>query len=113
MTTRCLQVVTTTDSAEEAERLAHGIVAEHLGACVHITAVTSVYRWQGEVEQAPEWRLAVKTAADRLDALVAHIRERHSYDLPQVVAVEIAGGSAEYLDWVVAETRTAETRAVE
>ncbi|WP_018683480.1 divalent-cation tolerance protein CutA [Actinokineospora enzanensis] len=99
------QVVTTTDSTDEAHRLAEGIVARRLGACVHIVPITSVYRWAGEVTREPEWRLVVKTAADRVGTLIDYIREQHSYDLPQVVAVPIAAGSPEYLDWVTAETR--------
>ncbi|GAA2989756.1 divalent-cation tolerance protein CutA [Actinokineospora diospyrosa] len=99
------QVVTTTGTAEEAESLATSIVAGHLGACVHIVPITSVYRWEGAITKDPEWRLVVKTTADRVTALIEHIQRNHSYDLPQVVAVEIAQGSPEYLDWVTAETR--------
>jgi periplasmic divalent cation tolerance protein len=99
------QVVTTTDSAAEADRLAVGVVEQRLGACVHIIPMTSVYRWDGEVTRDQELRLVVKTTADRLQPLIEHLRAQHSYDVPQVVATEIVDGAADYLDWVRAETR--------
>jgi periplasmic divalent cation tolerance protein len=99
------QVVTTTDSQDEADRLARGIVETRLGACVHVVPVTSVYRWQGTIARDEELRLVVKTTADRLEALIAYIRTHHSYDVPQVVATEIVAGSEDYLAWVRAETR--------
>jgi periplasmic divalent cation tolerance protein len=100
------QVVTTTESTEAADTLAAGIVEARLGACVHIIGpITSVYRWEGRIARDQEWRLVVKTAADRLTALIEHIRANHSYDVPQVVATEIVAGSAEYLNWVRMETR--------
>jgi periplasmic divalent cation tolerance protein len=100
------QVVTTTDSAAEADRLAGAIVAERLGACVHVIGpITSVYRWDGAVARDQEWRLAVKTAADRLGELIRYVETHHSYDVPMVVATEIVTGSADYLEWVTRETR--------
>ncbi|WP_018685250.1 divalent-cation tolerance protein CutA [Actinokineospora enzanensis] len=98
------QVVTTTDSPDEADTLASGIVDNHLGACVHVIPMTSVYRWEGKVTREPELRLVVKTAADRLDRLIEYIKNNHSYDIPQVVVTEI-GGTDEYLNWVRDETR--------
>lgn len=100
------QVVTTTDSEDEADSLSTSIVDTHLGACVHIVGpISSVYRWEGKVTKDKEWRLVVKTAADRLDALIEHIKENHSYDVPQVVATEIVAGSEDYLNWINDETR--------
>ncbi|HEX5120750.1 MAG TPA: divalent-cation tolerance protein CutA [Pseudonocardiaceae bacterium] len=100
------QVVTTTDSAAEADTLAEGVVAARLGACVHIIGpMTSVYRWDGAVTRDQEWRLAIKTAADRLAELIRYVQTHHSYDVPMVVATEIVTGSGEYLDWVGRETR--------
>lgn len=100
------QVVTTTDSAAEADALADGIVAERLGACVHVIGpITSVYRWDGAVTHDQEWRLAVKTAADRLAELIRYVETHHSYAVPMVVATEIVTGSVDYLDWLRRETR--------
>lgn len=100
------QVVTTTDSTEEADRLSGDIVDQKLGACVHVLGpMQSVYRWEGAVERDQEWRLVIKTAADRLDALIAYLRTEHSYDVPQVVATEIVAGNPDYLTWVTEQTR--------
>lgn len=99
-------VVTTTDSEDRARELAAGAVAAKLGACAQVVGpVTSVYRWDGEVQTDPEWRVEIKTAADRVDPLTEHLVAAHTYDVPEVVATPITGGSAEYLAWVVDETR--------
>ena len=99
-------VITTTDSAESAEQLGRGIVAARLGACVQIVGpIRSIYRWEGGVQHDEEWQCWVKTSADRLDALTDHIKKNHSYDVPEVVALPIIGGSGEYLSWVSDETR--------
>lgn len=101
-----LRVETTTDSRDEASTLAKSVVQARLVACAQITGpITSTYWWDDQVEQDEEWLLVMKTDADRLDALTAHLNERHSYDVPEVVAVPVTGGSSAYLSWVTAETR--------
>ncbi|WP_156753657.1 divalent-cation tolerance protein CutA [Actinokineospora pegani] len=99
------QVVTTTDSQDEADRLAAAIVEQRLGACVHVFPITSVYRWEGGVARDQEWRLAIKTPAGRLADLKGYIEADHSYDVPMVIATEIVDGSEGYLSWVADETR--------
>jgi len=99
------QVVTTTDAAAEAERLATGIVTARLGACVQIVGpVRSVYRWQGEVRVETEWQLVVKTTADRVPELIEHLVAAHTYDVPEVVVTPITAGHPGYLDWLRTET---------
>ncbi|WP_236789971.1 divalent-cation tolerance protein CutA [Amycolatopsis sp. GM8] len=99
-------VTTTTDSEDAARNLAAQAVADKLGACAQIVGpITSVYSWEGRVRIDSEWRVEVKTAADRVPDLVALLKSVHSYDVPEIIAVPIEGGSAEYLDWLVAETR--------
>lgn len=99
-------VITTTDRAEEAEELGRGIVEARLGACVQIVGpIRSIYRWEGELHNEQEWQCWVKTSADRLEALTDYIKKNHSYDVPEVVALPIVGGSAEYLSWVRNETQ--------
>ena len=96
-----VQVLTTVDSEEAAERLAHGMVDARLAACVQVVGpVSSVYRWQGAVQAEQEWQCLAKTTAGRLDALVEHLKAHHPYDLPEIVATPIVGGSADYLRWV-------------
>ncbi|HRO27147.1 MAG TPA: divalent-cation tolerance protein CutA [Luteimonas sp.] len=97
----------TCPDAATAQRIARTLVEERLAACVNLLpGVSSVYRWQGAVEQADEVLLLAKTARDRLDALTARVVALHPYELPEVVAVDITGGLPEYLAWIAGETRT-------
>ncbi len=91
---------------DTAQRLATALVEARLAACVSVLpAMRSVYRWQGAVEQAEEVLLLAKTPAGRLPALVEQLRAAHPYELPEIVAVEAAGGLPAYLDWVADATR--------
>lgn len=99
-------VTTTTDNEQAARDLAAKTVEARLGACAQIVGpITSVYRWEGEVQTDTEWRVEVKTAADRVEALVGLLKEHHTYDVPEIIATPIEGGNAEYLAWLVTETR--------
>jgi periplasmic divalent cation tolerance protein len=96
-----LQVQTTAGSVEEAERIAAALVERRLAACVQtIGPIASRYRWRGEVEAAEEWLLLAKTAAARYGDVEAAIRELHSYEEPEIVAVPIVAGSSGYLAWL-------------
>jgi periplasmic divalent cation tolerance protein len=89
-----------------AEGLARALVEDRLAACVQmLPGMASVYRWQGAIERADEVLLLAKTWDDRLDALVATLRARHPYEVPEIMAVPAAGGLAAYLDWVREQTR--------
>jgi periplasmic divalent cation tolerance protein len=101
------QVVTTVDSEEAADQLARSIIGARLAACVQIVGpIRSLYWWQGQLEDAREWQLVVKSTSERLSALEAHIKANHSYETPEITGTEILWGSREYLDWISAETRT-------
>jgi len=101
-----LQVVTTVGSREEADRLAGALVGERLAACVQVVGpIWSRYWWQGEVETAEEWLCVVKTTEARYAAVEARVKALHSYEVPEITATPVVAGSAEYLDWVAAETR--------
>jgi len=92
--------------ADVADRLARTLVDERLAACVNVLpGMRSVYRWQGDIEQANEVLLLAKTTADRYPALQARIVALHPHELPEVLAVEPASGLPAYLAWVAAETR--------
>jgi len=107
-----LLVLTNLPDEASAERLAGVLVEQRLAACITIfPGVRSVYRWQGVIERAGEVPLLIKTAADRFDALCTAIRAHHPYELPEIVAVDIATGLPEYLAWVHAETRPAGEQA--
>jgi periplasmic divalent cation tolerance protein len=79
-------VTTTFGSAEEAEEMAAALVDAGLAACAQVWPILSVYRWQGEIERAEEHRLEAKTLASTLPALETFIRERHSYEVPEIIA---------------------------
>ena len=76
------------------------LVEARLAACVQIQSVQSVYRWKDKVCSEPEYVLAIKTTAARYAELEQFIRANHSYETPEIVRVEIAGGSREYLGWI-------------
>jgi periplasmic divalent cation tolerance protein len=100
-----LIVITNLPDRDCAATLAAYLVEQRLAACVNILApCRSVYRWQGKIEQAEEVPLLIKTTTERYAAVEAAIRQRHPYELPEIVAVPIGCGLAEYLAWVAAET---------
>jgi periplasmic divalent cation tolerance protein len=91
---------------DTATRIADALVEARLAACVSVLpGLRSVYRWQGGIERADEVMLMIKTVRERLEPLTACVASLHPYELPELVAVEIAGGLAAYLDWV-AESST-------
>ncbi len=101
MTTDKRVVLTTAGSMEEAHKLADALVERRLAACVNLIGpMTSVYRWQGNIERSQEWLLLIKTTAGAADAIGDAIRELHSYELPECVVLPIEGGSEKYLEWV-------------
>ena len=98
-------VVTTALGTEnEAETLAAALVEAGLAACVQVTHVRSFYRWEGELKREPEWVLLVKTRSARFDEIDAFIRERHSYELPEILQIPVSGGSPDYLRWLLGAT---------
>ena len=98
-------VITNCPDEETANRIALAVVEEKLAACVNILPrVQSIYRWQGAVESAVEVPLLIKTTAANYPALEAAIRQRHPYDLPEIIALPVAAGLPAYLNWVAAET---------
>lgn len=95
----------TAPDVREAKRLANVLVAERLAACVHfLGGGKSVYRWQGKIEEAPECLLLAKTARARLPALIRRVKSLHSYAVPEILALPVAGGDSAYLSWIAKET---------
>jgi periplasmic divalent cation tolerance protein len=94
-------VFSTCGSEDEATKIAQHLVEQRLAACVNvIPRVHSIYRWQGKVESSHEWLLLIKTTAERFPAVRDAIRQLHSYELPECIAIVVDEGSAEYLQWV-------------
>ncbi len=91
-----------------AGRIAQALVEEKLAACVNIVGpVRSIYRWRGAIEQASEYMLIIKTAVRHFAKLERRVRELHSYEVPEIVAMTIAAGSKPYLSWLAQSTRLA------
>jgi len=93
---------------DKAQALAIGrtLVEERLAACVNVwDGMTSIYRWEGAIEEASEAVLVAKTTEPHLPALVARVKDLHTYECPCVVAWPIGTGNAPYLDWIERETR--------
>ena len=94
-------VLSTAGSADEARKIAHHLVERRLAACVNIIPqIESIYRWQGKVESTAEWLLIIKTTAGKFSGVRDAIRELHSYELPECIAIAIEDGSSSYLQWI-------------
>lgn len=98
-------VVTTVGTEPEARRIAQALVGQRLAACVQIDAIHSVYRWQGAVESAAEWRLSCKTWPDRAADLATALRALHPYELPAIHTLATLDAEAAYADWIRQSTR--------
>ena len=102
-----LLVYTTWPDAESARAFAREAVEASLAACVHVLPpITSVYRWKGEVEEAPETPMLLKTSRPAVEALRRLLDERHPYELPAFTALpaDAAASSPAFLGWIAAET---------
>jgi len=97
-------VLTTVASPHEAERLAETLLAERLAACVQIAAIRSRYVWKGEVQREDEQLLLIKTRGGLFEAVRARIRELHAYETPEVIALPMVAGDADYLAWIAEAT---------
>ncbi|MEQ1922019.1 MAG: divalent-cation tolerance protein CutA [Pyrinomonadaceae bacterium] len=96
-----LIVFTTTPTIDEGETLAEAIVTAKLAACAQILPpMTSVYVWEGKLQKENEYLLLIKTLPEKWDKLVAFITANHSYDVPEIVAIDAAKASEPYLDWL-------------
>ncbi|HEX7272764.1 MAG TPA: divalent-cation tolerance protein CutA [Casimicrobiaceae bacterium] len=108
MTHSALLVLTTLPDRASAEVLARELLGGRLAACVQIgAALRSLYHWRGEIETAEETPVAIKTRRELYARVEKAIRERHPYELPEIVAVPITDGSSAYIDWIAAETAAA------
>ena len=100
-----LLILCTCPNADSASRIARVLVEERLAACVNrVPGLTSVYRWQGEIHEDNEVLLLIKTRRELFELLRARIIELHPYDVPEVIAFDIAAGHAPYLEWLRTET---------
>ena len=103
--TRASVVFVTAGSEEQAESIARALVGERLAACANIVSpIKSIYRWKDEVETDTEHLLIIKTRANLVAKVAARVKELHSYEVPEVIALPIIAGAKPYLDWVLGST---------
>jgi periplasmic divalent cation tolerance protein len=96
-----IMILITVGSLEEANRIAQALVERMLAACVNIVpSITSVYRWQDEVQRDSEVLLIVKSRSDVFEHLARCVKELHSYETPEIIALPIVAGDADYLRWL-------------
>jgi periplasmic divalent cation tolerance protein len=99
-------VVYVTAPEDEAVDLAKTLVNERLVACVNIVpGLRSIYWWQGKVEDEPEVLCIMKTRTTLFEALRDRVRELHSYEVEEIIALPIMAGNLPYLDWIKENTR--------
>ena len=87
-------------SEDEANNLARLLIGQRLAACVQSHAITSTYRWEGKVETAPEVMLTIKTLVSKVTGLEALVKQHHSYDVPEIIAVPVVWASEDYARWL-------------
>jgi periplasmic divalent cation tolerance protein len=113
MLVKPIVVVTTTGTQELANRLAEELVDRRQAACVNIIPIQrSVYRWQGQVCDDSEFLLVIKSTDTEWDAVQETVRELHEYDLPELLAFNVAHGEARFLEWMLDSIGSKNERSV-
>ena len=101
-----IAVLTNLPDSESAFNLARELVRVRLAACVNVLSpVTSIYRWEGRLEEAMEFPVLIKSTSENYPAIESAIRRAHPYELPEIVSWTLEGGLPDYLDWVAREAR--------
>lgn len=93
-------VLVTVATEPEGNAIASALLEARLAACISMTQIKSIYRWQGKIENETEWQLIVKTDLSQFPAIEAKIKAVHSYEVPEIIAVPITAGSESYLSWI-------------
>jgi periplasmic divalent cation tolerance protein len=103
---RYIQVSTSVEKKEDADRIAKILVETRMAACVQVIGpIRSTYWWKGKVEEASEWLCVMKTRKDLYSDLEASLKAVHPYEVPEIVAVPLTKGSEAYLRWIEEETK--------
>ncbi len=98
-------VFVTAESGEEAARISRILLESRKAACINIIdGVDSMYWWQGRIDSASESLLIIKTRVSLLEEIIQLVKENHTNEVPEIIAIPVIGGSHEYLEWVGKET---------
>jgi len=100
MKSEAIMVLTTVSKHPEALRLGRTLLEARLAACVQIEEIFSLYRWEGEIHEEPEWRLLIKSTPERYEELRTLLERLHPYKTPQIVALEADRVSEAYGRWL-------------
>ena len=102
-------VLSACSTEEEGRRIARKLVEMRLAACVNVTPrVRSFYRWKGEIAEADECLLVIKSSRALFDSLRTELEKAHSYEVPEVVALPVVAGAPNYLNWLAGELNSSE-----
>jgi periplasmic divalent cation tolerance protein len=93
-------ILVTASSRTEAETIGKALVQSQLAACVSFMQINSIYTWQGVINSEEEWQLIIKTDLAKFDALATKVRQLHSYEVPEIIALPIVNGNPLYLQWI-------------
>jgi periplasmic divalent cation tolerance protein len=97
---QCSIVLVTTNSLASAEEIAKAIVTAELAAGVNFFPIRSIYRWQGTIHDESEYQLIIQAMTANVPGLIARVKSLHPYEIPEIVAIDIAAGYPPYLDWI-------------
>jgi periplasmic divalent cation tolerance protein len=104
-------VITTVHNRDQAEKIARALLDDRIVACVNVLGpCTSLYTWQGNIEQETEYVLLMKTTAVCEASIISRVQELHPYEVPEIIVLPIHAGSSAYLSWITASVRHPESR---
>lgn len=103
--TQCIQVITTVAVQEDADKLARLVLEKRLAACIQITQCSSLYHWQGAIEQDNELKLIMKSSVNLYPQLEKFILDHHPYDTPEILATPVQFVNSGYLNWLAGELK--------
>ena len=103
--TALIYIFWTCRDQQEAKTIIHGLLAQRLIACASILPeVESIYRWEGKIEESREVKVILKSSSNHFETVQSYIQKKCSYEVPEILQVDIVRGNPSYLAWVVQET---------
>ena len=97
-------IVSTFPDKKSITKIANEVVKSKLAACVNITKISSIYAWQGKIENTPEYLALFKTTTKNKNSLKEKIKSSHPYDVPEIAEINVDSINKPYLDWLIDST---------